>query len=203
MRCIFCGKDVRATTVTSFDDHGPGICVKDWTHKQRIEQDENNPDLFSLYEDGEGGASVPLTRSEMEHLVGIMCSALKWTAGPNLNLNPSKLPNRAELYAAVAKSELRQTFVVENPELGRVATSLVILEQYCAWLPDQHRIVAENDLKYIARRMEDLVRCYQFFRDMRRFQQHLITQQTAMEMWSLMRQFVGMLKQITGTDLWA
>jgi hypothetical protein len=201
MRCIFCGKDVRATTVTAFDDHGPGICAKEWTHKQRIEQDENNPDLFSLYE--EGGPSVPLTRSEMEHLVGIMCSALKWTAGPDLNLNPSHIPTRHALYEAVAKSELRQTFVSEFPDLGRVATALAIQEQYNAWLPEQHRVPADYDLKYLARRMEELVRCYHFFRDLKRFQNQTLSSNAAAQLWSLIRQFVGMLKQITGTDLWA
>jgi hypothetical protein len=192
MRCMFCGKEVRPTTT---EGHGPGICAESKV-SARIEEIDH--DTFRLFQ--KGGQDTLLTREEVEHLARIMSHVLGWDCGPDLNLNPQGLPTRETLYKAVEQS---QVHIPDQPELNRLTTALAILEEYVRWLPQEHSMRASHDLKFIARRAEELVLCYDMIRKFQAlFRGQLMKPHLAQEMYSYVNSFVHRLMETTGVKLW-
>jgi hypothetical protein len=199
MRCIHCRKEV-----IDLEPHGPGICCSAM-HHQHVEQIDD--DEFRLYEGTPAPSGiesfVTLTRSEVKHLTTILSSALGWTAGPDLRLNPSNLPTRQDLYNAVEKMQVGYETYETTPETRRMFTTLALLEQYIAWLPGEHRVRAEADLRFMQRRVEELILCYDMIRKFRAiFTGTILRPTSAQEMFNFITSFVRALKERTGVDLW-
>jgi hypothetical protein len=194
-RCIHCHENVDEFREGA--NHGPGICVD--TGKQFVTATDD-PEVFRLHEGNGQTPYVTMTRAEVEHLAKIMAGALGWAVGPDLRLNPSNLPTRAELFDAVSRARVD---IPDEPELNRATTSLAILKEYCAWLPDIHRMRAEADLQFIARRMEELVSCYSMLRKFRQLFSGRPADTSGMQdMFAFINAFVNELKERTGVVLW-
>ncbi len=191
MRCALCGKEA-----VHGEDHGAGFCS---TVKISIEPAGEQGFSVGIGNDPSTSHQY-MTKGDLLLMQKKIAKALD-EPNPDLTLNPSRLPTRAQLYDVVSKSELNND-IPAHPQMMRVVYAMGCLRVYCNWLPEQHRVFAERDLEYIARRLEDLTMCLKFFQEIRKWNGLLVRRETAQQIMSEVSGFVQMLLERTGLRLW-
>ncbi len=143
-----------------------------------------------------------LNRKELEYLVATGAKMIGWQAGQDLNLNPSNLPTRAKLADAVRDAMNAHPIAKEDRSFARFLQALEVMRTYLSWLPEEHREGGDRDLKYIERRLEELLMFRRFVKTfVEMFRSRPGAAMAATEMFSNVMSFVRMLKETTGVDL--
>lgn len=143
-----------------------------------------------------------LNRKEIEYLVVTGAKMIGWQAGQDLNLNPSNLPTRAKLADAVRDAMNAHPIAKEDRAFARFLQALEVMRTYLSWLPEEHREGGDRDLKYIERRLEELLMFRRFLKSfITKFRNRPGAAMAATEMFSNVMSFVRMLKETTGVDL--
>jgi len=205
-RCAYCNRAVDLDLDPYDRDHGPGVCdTADKSEAPPLTQyvTKEHEDLFYLHQGQRSSSKVPLSRKEVEYLIKILSIAIGWQSGPDLNLNPSKLPTRAELHHACEQATLPGSDSRVHDAIRRCVLSLTILESYTAWLPESHRIPVDRDLKYIARQVENLATIYDAISQWEVFRGAAMNDLLAHQLWSQISRLVRTIAESTGTELWS
>lgn len=165
---------------------------------------------FEIWSTNEGThrpqfAADPETRfackqHELEFIVSTGARLLGWEAGPNMRLNPSNIPTRAQLAEAIDRGIANHPLAKE-PGFRRYWTAVEILRAYATWLPDSHRLGLERDLQHLSARIEETVILRNLVRALRRFTDARLEPSTAVNMLHTARSYADQIKHMTGVDL--
>lgn len=118
------------------------------------------------------------------------------------NLNPANIPTRAKLADAVRDAMNAHPIAKEDRSFARFLQALEVMRTYLSWLPEEHREGGDRDLKYIERRLEELLMFRRFLKSfITKFRNRPGAAMAATEMFSNVMSFVRMLKETTGVDL--
>jgi len=222
IKCPGCGVDMEAVHFKPFAANG-NFCPKCIREKERRENEVNielegndEGDAFFVSTEVNEKAMGPsrfgpgvfpkmglkVTRKELEYLVTEGAKMLEWKAGKDLSLNPSNLPTRADLVNAVQNAMDTHPIAKEDRTFARFLSAIETSRSYSAWLPEEHRVGADRDLKFIERRMEELLMFRRFIKSfVAKFRSRPGAAHAATEMFMNVMNFVRMIKETTGIDL--
>lgn len=149
----------------------------------------------------DGEHRISLTHKELEFLVTHGAQLLGKEVTDIGNLDPSKIPTRAQM-----EHELDHAYhhhpLASMPGFRRFLQTITLLRQYISWLPDRHRMAAENDIKFIERRLEELAMFRDFVRSLKSYGSRVMSPATSSEMYQETLVFVRRIAEAVGIDLW-
>lgn len=142
-----------------------------------------------------------VTQHELEFLVRTAATYLGWQSGPDLRFNENKLPTRAMLEHIIDRG-WQDSPLKDEPGARRAYVALETFRAYAPWLPDQHRVRYENDIKFLERRFEELYMYRRFFREIRSFRSMVMSPASVAQIWQAITTFTRSVFESVGIDLW-